>query len=182
MKRTRKDRLIIVLLFILLLSILLNFYLITYNFFNGFKKVQSNAFLNDKNISEVLSLDGFREVSVNVSGQYIVLLDNCTAIAATTTEQQADSIDRALTNRLEIRPTIHDLIKNIFENFGIEVLRVKIIDMHDGNYFSDFILKQGNKILNLDAKPSDGIAVALRMGIPIYIKEDLLNKYGQKVC
>ncbi len=176
----RKKKVLLAISIILILSILLNFYLVTYNVFTKIKP--SNVLVNDKNVSEVLSLEGFKEVDVNVSGQYIALLDNCTAIVATTTEQQADSIDRALTNRIEIRPTTHDLIKNVFDEFGIEVLRVKIVDMHDGNYFSDLILKQGNKILNLDVRPSDSIAVALRMGIPIYIKKELMDKYGQNIC
>ena len=176
----KKKNIILIISIVLILSILLNFYLVNYNVFTKIKP--SKILVNDKNISEVLSLEGFKEVSVNVSGQYIALLDNCTAIVATTTEQQADSIDRALTNRVEIRPTTHDLIKNVFDEFGIEILRVKIVDMHDGNYFSDFIIKQGNKILNLDVRPSDAVAVALRMNVPVYIKNELMDKYGQNIC
>ena len=171
---------ILVILIVLILSILLNFYLLTYDIFSKVKPV--NNIVNEGNISDVLSLDGFVEIGINVSGQQVILIDNCTIIAATTTDQQAYSIERALTNRFDIRPTTHDLMKNIFENFGIEILRVKIVEMHDGNYFADFILKQGNKILNLDAKPTDGIAVALRMNVPIYIKKELMDNYGQNVC
>ena len=175
-----KRNIILVISIVLILSILLNFYLLTYNIFSKFKPVKS--IVDGGNMSDVLSLDGFVEVGINISGQQVILIDNCTVIVATTTDQQAYSIERALTNRFDIRPTTHDLMRNIFENFGIEILRVKIVDMHDGNYFADFILKQGNKILNLDAKPTDGIAVALRMNVPVYIKKELMDKYGQGVC
>ena len=99
----------------------------------------------------------------------------------TPTRDQIYSIQKGLENKIEFRPLTHDLIKSILDVFGIEVLMVKITDYKGGVYFANLILKQGNKILNIDSRPSDAIAIAIRLNKPIYIKEDLL-KYGLKFC
>jgi hypothetical protein len=58
----------------------------------------------------------------------------------------------------------------------------KVVDLRNGTYIGRLIVKQGTTILGLDARPSDATAIAVRANAPIYIREDLLHEYGEKVC
>ena len=71
------------------------------------------------------------------------------------------------------RPLTHDLIGHIFLGFGIALERIIINDVNDGTYFARVILQMKNelglKILELDARPSDSIVLALQQKRPIYV-------------
>ncbi len=75
------------------------------------------------------------------------------------------------------RPLTHDLINSMFTAFGIEVLRVVITELRNSTYYARLILKQenelGKKIVELDARPSDSIALATAHGKPIYVAKSL---------
>lgn len=71
------------------------------------------------------------------------------------------------------RPLTHDLIGHLFLGFGIQLDRVVINDVNDGTYFARIILQMqnelGRKILELDARPSDSIVLALQQKRPLYV-------------
>lgn len=71
------------------------------------------------------------------------------------------------------RPLTHDLIGHIFTGFGVGVERVIINDLKSSTYFARLILKSenelGKKILEIDARPSDCIALAVQQKSPIYV-------------
>jgi uncharacterized protein len=71
------------------------------------------------------------------------------------------------------RPLTHDLIGHVFLGFGIALERVIINDVNEGTYFARVILTMqnelGRKILELDARPSDSIVLALQQKRPIYV-------------
>lgn len=77
------------------------------------------------------------------------------------------------------RPITHDLIANIFISFGVTVLRVVINDVQERTFFARIILKMENelesKIAEIDARPSDAIALALRQECPIYVAKKVLQ-------
>ncbi|MEM4703214.1 MAG: DUF151 domain-containing protein [Candidatus Pacearchaeota archaeon] len=75
----------------------------------------------------------------------------------------------------------HDIIKNIFEIYDIKVIHVIIHETRDGIYLAKIFLRQGNKILALDSRPSDAIAIALRFDAKIYIKRQVLEE-GENIC
>lgn len=129
-----------------------------------------------------LSLDGFVEAAVGVSGNEVHLLSGCRRLSMVTTEHQADSISKGLDDVLDIRPNSHDLMKNVFETFGMEPIMVKVTHLDHGAYFSRLFLVQGTRILNLDSRPTDSIAIAVRTGTPIFVNQDLLEAEGEKVC
>jgi bifunctional DNase/RNase len=133
-----------------------------------------------------LSTTGYVEVDVDaavVEGRGIVsLTGNCWRITATTEPTQAQSIKNGLEGVIGFRPNTHDLMRDIFESLEMEVIMVKIVDMRENTYIGRLILRQGNRVLSLDSRPSDGTAVAVRVGAPIYIKEELLKRHGQYVC
>lgn len=78
------------------------------------------------------------------------------------------------------RPLTHDLIGNIFRGFGISLERAVISDLRNATYFARLILKEqnelGTKLVEIDARPSDGIALAVAQGRPIYVAQPLFEQ------
>jgi len=134
-----------------------------------------------------LSTTGY--VEVNVSADIIdkntgslTLSTNCYDLTASVEPLQAESVLLALDNQVGPRPNAHDLAKDVFTALKIDVLMVKITERRENAFFSKIILRQENTVLNYDIRPSDGIAIALRMKSPIYINETLLMAEGKKAC
>ena len=77
------------------------------------------------------------------------------------------------------RPLTHDLIGHIFLGFGIGLERIIINDVNDGTYFARVILQMKNelglKILELDARPSDSIVLALQQKRPIFVARTVFD-------
>lgn len=78
------------------------------------------------------------------------------------------------------RPLTHDLINQVFEGFGITVERVVITELKDSTYFARLILQQtnelGRKILEVDARPSDCLAIASAKKRPVFVARDLFEQ------
>jgi bifunctional DNase/RNase len=90
------------------------------------------------------------------------------------------SINASISGQLPPRPLSHDLFQHALRAFGANVSRVIIIRMENEVYFARLILEAENeimerKIVELDARPSDCIALAVRFGAPIYVVRDLWN-------
>ncbi|GMU84892.1 MAG: hypothetical protein AMXMBFR48_01340 [Ignavibacteriales bacterium] len=76
------------------------------------------------------------------------------------------------------RPLTHDLIKNLIENLGGTVMEVEISELRDNTFYAKIILEVSSLSNEVDARPSDAIAVALRTGAPIYVAEHVLEVAG----
>jgi bifunctional DNase/RNase len=76
------------------------------------------------------------------------------------------------------RPMTHDLVKNLLDELGAEVIHVEILDLRDNTYFANLVLKQGGRVIEMDARPSDAIAIALRVGCSIYVHPQVIEKAG----
>lgn len=78
------------------------------------------------------------------------------------------------------RPLTHDLINHIFDGFSITVERMIVTEMRNSTYFARLILKQENelgvKLVELDARPSDCLAIATARKKPIYVAADLFEQ------
>ena len=78
------------------------------------------------------------------------------------------------------RPLTHDLLAHVFQGFGIEVERVVITELKNSTYFARMILKMenelGTKIVELDARPSDCLAIASAQKVPIYVSNTLFEE------
>ena len=68
------------------------------------------------------------------------------------------------------RPMTHDLMRNLLRTLQAEVLRVVITEVKGGTYFAYIDMKKGVKRFSVDSRPSDAVALALRMKSPIYVK------------
>ena len=78
------------------------------------------------------------------------------------------------------RPLTHDLLADVFRGFGIEVERVVIPELKNSTYFARMILKMenelGTKIVELDARPSDCLAIASAQKVPVYVSNSLFEE------
>ena len=176
---------LIALIIIINIAILIFNYQTARNFSNiePEKISEINYTVPSLNISnDPLSIRDFTRVSMNLTDKAIVLYSNCTALGLVTNEFQLYSIRQGIKKSIDIRPTVHDLTKSILENYNITVLMVKMTDVEDELYFSNIYLRKDNEVLSIDTKPSDAIALAVRSNSPIFIKNNVLEKYGEKTC
>ncbi|MFQ5675862.1 MAG: bifunctional nuclease domain-containing protein [bacterium] len=74
------------------------------------------------------------------------------------------------------RPLTHDLIKNLLESVEAKVARVVVSDLRENTYYAVISLKLNGHKTDIDARPSDAIALALRMHAPIFVAEDVMTK------
>jgi bifunctional DNase/RNase len=74
------------------------------------------------------------------------------------------------------RPMTHDLLRNLISEMGVEVKRIIITDLRDNTFFAviEMITSNGESIL-LDSRPSDAIALALRVDSPIFVNADIIK-------
>lgn len=91
---------------------------------------------------------------------------------------EAHSIAKEMENLEVERPLTHDLISNIFDELEITVLDVFINELKDGTFFSIIKIEFNGKEFEIDSRPSDAIAIAIRVDAPIYVSEEVLNEAG----
>ena len=90
---------------------------------------------------------------------------------------EATSIDRRVKGFPSPRPLTHDLIVNVVENLGGEFQDVVISELKDHTYYAKLRVRHDGELVEIDARPSDAIAVAVTCTppLPIYVNEDVLN-------
>jgi uncharacterized protein len=74
------------------------------------------------------------------------------------------------------RPMTHDLLKNIMELIDLEVLKIEVCDLKNNTYYALIHLKLGEKELSIDARPSDALALSLRVNAPIYVSDEVISQ------
>jgi len=112
------------------------------------------------------------------TGSPIVVLhdkDNRKAFPIWIGSAEASAIIRKIENLQVARPMTHDLIINIIEKTGYTLNRIEIADVEKETYYASLILvdKEGNEI-EIDSRPSDAIAVAIRIDAPIFVSAKVL--------
>ncbi len=96
---------------------------------------------------------------------------------------EATAIFVQLNDQAAVRPMSHDLIKNVVETIGAKVVKVLVNDINQNTFFARIFLERtetGEKV-DLDARPSDAIALALRTGSPIFVAEKVVIAPGVTV-
>lgn len=91
-------------------------------------------------------------------------------------QTEATLIGIALEEAKMPRPTTHDLFLDALTELDTRVDHVLINDMKGPTFYSQLSLRQGPRLITLDARPSDALALALKEGAPFYIDDDLLEK------
>lgn len=88
---------------------------------------------------------------------------------------EADSIALAMGKIVTPRPMTHDLIKNVVRELKMKITKVVISDIIDNTYYAGIYVDQGGKEISIDSRPSDAIAVALRVNAPIFVEEHVIS-------
>jgi bifunctional DNase/RNase len=91
---------------------------------------------------------------------------------------EANAIDRELKNIATTRPMTHDLLHSILTQVQIKVKEVKIIDLKDQTYYATLSLKLNKGVIEVDARPSDAMILALKSKIPILVAAKILDEQG----
>lgn len=91
---------------------------------------------------------------------------------------EAQAIALELENIQPPRPMTHDLLRDLFETVGAEILDVVIDELREGTFFAKIRFVHTGDEGQLDARPSDAVAVAVRVGAPIYVAPSVLDEAG----
>ncbi len=91
---------------------------------------------------------------------------------------EAEAIQYALHEVEVARPLTHDLLKNVVQRLGARVLRVEVVDLRDNVFYGNIVMEKDGRILEIDSRPSDALALAVRVHVPIYVAEHVLEAAG----
>ena len=89
-------------------------------------------------------------------------------------QPEAESIVRHMHNVKGARPLTHDLVRNLILGMGAQLKRVHITRVEKSTYYAEMQIQRGETLVHIDARPSDSIAIALRLAAPIYAADELL--------
>ena len=90
-------------------------------------------------------------------------------------QAEAESIVMQMNGIKRERPLTHDLCKSLIVGLGGALRRVQITKVQKSTYYAELHVERGGEIVQVDARPSDSIAIALRLSAPIYAQESLLT-------
>lgn len=89
---------------------------------------------------------------------------------------EADAIVMTLQQIEPPRPMTHDLLKNAIQVLGAAVSHVLIHELRDNTYFGRIVMDVGGRHMELDSRPSDAMALAVRCGVPIYVADEVMSR------
>jgi len=76
------------------------------------------------------------------------------------------------------RPMTHDLLFNMLQHYEVKLVEVVINDLHEGIFYARLVMEQEGIIHEIDSRPSDAVAIAVRFKAPMYVVEDVLEEAG----
>lgn len=79
------------------------------------------------------------------------------------------------------RPLTHDLATAIIEELGATVTEVVVTELRGGTFYADLTMRAGDEIHTISARPSDAVAIAVRMEAPLFAERDVLNEAGVEI-
>ncbi len=93
-------------------------------------------------------------------------------------QHESEAIAMHLQGAMVPRPLTHDLLRSVIMQLGGQLDYVLINDLVNGTFFAQLAISSGDALTFIDSRPSDAIALAVRMGAPIYAEPDVLTKAG----
>jgi uncharacterized protein len=116
----------------------------------------------------------------NTETQIVILRDeqNAEILPIWVGAAEGNAIRLAMEGIVTPRPMSHDLIRSFTEHFNIKVVRIVVTDVKENTYYASVHLVSGGSEWTLDARPSDAIALALRMNTPVFVSTQVLKRRG----
>lgn len=121
------------------------------------------------------------EPSGSSSGAYVMVLaekEGPRKLSIVIGETEAQSIAIELEKMRASRPLTHDLFKSALTGFGLKLTEVVIQNVVEGIFYSNLVITDGDRVNEVDARPSDAVALAYRFDCPIYCEEAVLAEVG----
>ena len=91
---------------------------------------------------------------------------------------EANAIDKELRNNASPRPMTHDLLYSILVQAHLKVKEIRIVGLKDNTYYATLFLRLNKSVVEVDARPSDAIVIALKSKTPIYVSTKILDEQG----
>ncbi len=88
---------------------------------------------------------------------------------------EADSIALAVGKITTPRPLTHDLIKNVLDGLNVKATRIVVTEIVDNTYYAVIYIEKNGKEVPVDSRPSDAIAVAVRINCPIFVEKKVIE-------
>jgi bifunctional DNase/RNase len=113
----------------------------------------------------------------SATGSYVVVLQErggTRLLPIWIGQPEAESIVRHMHNVKGPRPITHDLVRSLIVGMGAQLRRVHITRVEKSTYFAELQIQRAETLVHIDARPSDSIAIALRLAAPIYVADELL--------
>jgi len=88
---------------------------------------------------------------------------------------EANAIASQIENVASSRPMTHDLLRNVIQDLKARIDRIVISDIQDNTFFSFIHMEVGGEIVAVDSRPSDAIALALRVSAPIFVEKTVIE-------
>ncbi len=88
---------------------------------------------------------------------------------------EAMNISLALSGKGGSRPLTHDLGINLIDTLGAHIESLEITNFSEGTFYADLVVRQGDKVFRVDCRPSDGVTMAVKQGLPIYVHPEVLE-------
>ncbi len=90
---------------------------------------------------------------------------------------EAAAIDRKVRDRMAPRPMTHDLFASVVQELGAELERVVVSELKQNTFYARMVLRprDATDVVEVDARPSDAIAIATHLGAPLFVADDVLD-------
>lgn len=92
---------------------------------------------------------------------------------------EAEAITMGLQGTDAGRPLTHDLLRNVLVELGAHARHISINDLRDDTFFARLVVDLDGREVEIDSRPSDAIALAVRLGVPILVAEHVMDRAGQ---
>ncbi len=89
---------------------------------------------------------------------------------------EANAIAMKLENVSSPRPMTHDLLASVVEALGGRVEKVVVDDLRDGTFYGKIYIRKGGEVIKIDSRPSDAIALAVRVSAPVFVEEKVFEE------
>lgn len=89
---------------------------------------------------------------------------------------EANAIALKIENIATPRPMTHDLLKNVLDKINITIEKIMVNDVKDNTFYALIHCRYNDQVFTIDSRPSDAIALALRMDAPIFVKDEVVRK------
>jgi uncharacterized protein len=91
---------------------------------------------------------------------------------------EAFAIDRRLKGQPTPRPYTHELLAAVIEKLEGKLERIVINDLQDHTFFARLVIRQDSKMIEIDCRPSDAIALGIAGNVPIFVADHVMNEVG----